>query len=403
VRTIKTLGIATAMALALIAVAGAAMASASSVFGSPGAGATVSTGWSGSSTGQNHVLSLQGEKLSCYSSLSGEMKGPDSTEITLSPTIGPCVRQGVSVGWAMNGCKFRLRPGFGEVMKTTGWLDIVGCESAMSTTLNGCQISIGNQNGVGSISYQSIKPELYEQVRVTASISHLEYTRSGTCATSTGTFNDGMYTGEWIVSGTRSGSPVNINVRGDSPRLFAAEESPVTILGENVVGNTKVFSFGANGYLWCNAATYSGTSSLLKTASFSVLPAYSSCTWYQNTGEFAVPKEVSMGACSLTLYPTGELYIVGASCASTPITVTRSGCTVTMGPQGAGGATTDTNAGWGRNRSVSVVGSAYVTLKYTATGLSCAAAGTFSDGSFKASASFRATNAKGESQGFWRE
>jgi hypothetical protein len=404
VRTIKTLGIATAMALALIAVAGAGAASAASMFEAPGAGAEEMTKWTGTRSGTNHKLKLGGESFSCSKvSFVGEMRGPQASEINVSPELAECEWQTFfTKSWTMNGCKFRLRA------QSTA-VDIAGCEKPMTfyaaSLGNDCRVEIGNQNGVGTVSYTNTETEGVKTVTMTANLNSITYTRTagGYCVENkSGTFSNGTYTGTWIIKGTTSAGksyPININQTSPPPPTkFAAEEAPVTITGTN--WGEKALAFGSDGYVWCKSYTYSGTSATATAGSLTLNPSYHSCTWYAAGGSNPVEladKDISRGECSYVLSAAGGSSITGANCTSKPITITKPGCTVTVGPQTSASGLIYTNLGSGKLRTVKAEGPSALT--YTATGASCPYPGTVSDGIIHHRVTLAATNSGGAAQG----
>jgi hypothetical protein len=401
-RTIKTLGIVTAMALALIAFVGASAASAN-LFKT----AIEPTTWNGSLTGKSHVLSLNGESFTCEKvSFSGEVKTKTTNEVTVTPELSSCAHEGFSTTWAMNGCKFRLRPGAGPSL--VGSVDITGCSSPMSlTTVYGCTTQIGNQPGLGTVTYKNVATSP-TTVTAIASLTGLTFTRSGTgCSGPKGTFSNGAYTGEWTIKGASvpGGAPTAVEVESSVAPFthFSAEEAPVTIAGTDTrAGSFKRFvslSLGGDGGgVYCSSYTLSGTSATASPEAVTLTPKYAGCT----LGGEAVPDSfVSAGGCSYAFHANGTLDIVGATCASNPMTFTRAGCVATVGPQSGlyTAGFSYTNGGSGKSRSVSMSGSTGEKLTYTSTGAGCSKQGTFSNSLLHSTSTLTAKNSKGESQG----
>jgi hypothetical protein len=415
VRSIKSLGIATAVALALIAVAGASAASAA-LFHGPSEHAETLTGSRGAS---NHVLSLGPvETYSCSAvSFSDAIAASESAsfrEFTVSPELNECKKGSTPIGgWHINGCQYRFHAGPSNAEPIVGWVDITGCEAPMSYTSTfpvPCTVAIGNQNGIGKVEYKNSEENMTPVLIV--NLSNLTYTRSGEgCSWGTGTFTDGKYTGEWNLKARWSeGTQVPLYVSPNPPELFHAEEAPITIAGSNLT-TIKAFNFHNDGYLWCENQTYNGTSSNIAPSSLTVAPAYQTCTWYVNepekgiNNEFPLPNEnISAGGCSFTFSLLASFSIGGSNCASNPITVTRTGCTVTVGPQSHSGLVYTGPLSGGKNRSVQMNPSGTsATLTYTATGSSCPEQGTFSNGYLSSKVTFSAKNSTGEWQGLWLE
>jgi hypothetical protein len=407
VKSIKTLGIATAVALALMAVVGASAASAeTAAFEAPGAGSSGTRTWSGARTGENHKLRLGEDWFSCSNtSFTGLMTGEEATEVTVSPELAGCNWNGVSTSWSVNGCKFRFHVGTGAEWHSTGTVDIVGCAEPMLSTLPLCLLEIGNQNGLGPVEYTTTTVEGKDAIKAAAKLTGITYTRknNGNCSGLSGTYSDGTYTGEWIIKGLNSKSEqAPLRARGGTApppsTKFVAEEAPVTIAGTNLT--TKALSFGANGSLYCISTTYSGSSSTVSTESLTVTPTYHSCTYSKEGSNVSVPDEsISVGACNYVLYVTGSFQIAGPSCGTSPLTVTVSGCVLTVGPQSSGSGLSYTNEGSGKLRKVKMSSGGGTSMTYTATGASCPKPGTYSDGFFKGNGTFTATNSKGAAQG----
>lgn len=398
----KTLGIAAVMALALSALGGVASASASS-FLNPGAGAGESRTWSGTKTGANHVLQLPNDYVSCNSSsLTGTLIGPSGKEVVLSPQFGGCKLNGyLEANFTNHGCAFRLLPGTGSGGSSTGSLGVVGCSSPMTFQAGSCVIEIGNQHGVGSVKYE--RTEENSAVKMTATLSGLEFTRwsGGACFGATGTFT-ASYSGEWLVKGSNSkGEPKSIGVEGTSegtgPTNFAAEEAPVKILGEKSTAIPGVFAVENIGVLSCTVHALKGESATVTATTIAVTPTYSGCKF-----QGLDAKSVSMGGCSYVYHVNGTVDIVGATCASNPITFTSAyePCTVTVGPQSGLGLSLS-NEGTGKTRSVNTAGEAPGLVSTAGPG--CGVPGTENAGFYKSKDKFTATNSLGSPQGFWVE
>jgi hypothetical protein len=188
----------------------------------------------------------------------------------------------------------------------------------------------------------------------------------------------------------------------------------VTITGTN--WGEKALAFGSDGYVWCKSYTYSGTSATATAGSLTLNPSYHSCTWYAaggsnpveladkdiSRGECSYPveladKDISRGECSYVLSAAGGSSITGANCTSKPITITKPGCTVTVGPQTSASGLIYTNLGSGKLRTVKAEGPSALT--YTATGASCPYPGTVSDGIIHHRVTLAATNSGGAAQG----
>jgi hypothetical protein len=404
------MGIAVAMALALTAFVGAASASAS-VFQTEGAGATDITKLTGTRGVKAHVLGLGNESFSCETvGFSGQWEGAEVSEATVTPELSGCVNFPYSsVGWQMNGCKYRFHPGTGTTTQTVGTVDIAGCEKPMSINTGGCIREIGNQNGIGTVEYKDTTVEGHTVVMVIAKMTGITYSRntSGACPGSGGTFNNGTYTGEWKMAGSggAKNAPMNIKVLGTPPpppTHFTAEEAPVTIVG---TGSTelpkRIVPLGGNG-VTCTKYTLNGTMASTSATTITLVPTYKECT--VNT-EPVPDGFVNAGSCSFVFHLNGELDVVGAECASKPLSATRAGCIATIGPQSGlvGFGYANLLPGSGKSRSVSMSGNTGEHVTYNVTGPSCFMLGTFGNGRILSNAELKATNSKGEAQGLWLE
>jgi hypothetical protein len=385
VNKLKTMGIAIAMALALTAFAGASAASAAQFK----AGAEPQT-WSGSRSGPNHSIYV-GEGIGCSGvAFYGETKTKTTGELTVTPELSGCSIQGVGAAWQMNGCKYRFHAGPGASMY--GTMDIVNCEKPMKLGMPKCNTEIGNQTGLGTIEYKNVGAG--ESVTVIAKLKGIKYTRSGTCWGFPGTFSDGEYNGQWTVKGLTS----TVEVAPTPVTKFVVEEAPATIAGAYSGTINQFKAIGLGGSVNCNNYSLKGTLASTSAEAITLTPTFKEC----KVAEAAVPDGyVSAGSCSYTFHMNGTFDIVGASCASKPITITGAGCIVTIGPQsGLSYNLAYTGAGSGKSRSVSISGGVQK-FTYTATGGGCVEPGTFIGGTINSPSNLTATNSGGAAQGIW--
>lgn len=408
----RTLGIAVVLAMALTAFAGAGSASAMSSFRNLEGGTTEI---SGSITGEPkwHTLALGIEQYKCSNVAfsGGVISGEGTSSLTVTPELANCEWQPPFVwNWKMNGCKFRIRSGFGTPGSglSLGWVDIVNCAPAMSisSTMPFCEVTIGNQNGIGTVQFTNVAGAP-ESIRMAASLSGITYTRTGVCPASGGTVtnSNGSYYGEWLMKGFSKGVQKPIKVEpSETVTSFATEEAPAPITGTAAGTPRTVFYIGGNGAVECNGRSLNGAVLMSPFAgTFTTTATYSGCEFLGWSGA-----TINMGACSYELDADGDFRIVGASCASNPITVTSGAtenpnykCVVTIGPQSLTGLS---YFGWGsgKTRTVEKRGEAK-NLTATATGSACLATGTTSTGRYKDHESLKTTNMSGEQRGFWVE
>jgi hypothetical protein len=402
---IKLRAVVVAMALALAALLGAQSASAA---GSEFKSAIEPTTWTGTTT-NSHELTLPSAAAtgfhSCENGFSGTTQSKSTTEVTVvhknaeGKSLLRCVDQlGNPVTWSMGSCEYKLHPGNSSLV---GSLDLTNCGSSpMTFTSGSCTITIGNQNGLGSVTYKYIETGGYKEITATASLTSITYTNTAACGTA-GTHSDGSYTGAWTIKGTSGvgGPQASIWVEsGESPppTFFAGEEAPVTIAGANNVTQKRL---SAGGTLSCTNYSLSGASSTVTSGALTLAPTFTSCTW----SGVAIPDSfVTTGGCSFVLHVNREFDITGAKCASEPIMLTRPGCIVTIGPQSGlmmSSLSPYTNEGSGRLRSVSVSAGSIEGLTYTLYGPKCGGEGTFSNGNVRSVAVLSATNSAKAAQG----
>jgi hypothetical protein len=267
-----------------------------------------------------------------------------------------------------------------------------------------CTLEMGNQNRVGTVSYVNAVEGGVGVVKVTAHLTNIAYTRQGSCTTgANGTFYDSTYEGEWLLKGSGGGTPTSVEVfsaGSPPPSIFAAEEAPVKISGK-INQNRSIFAFHESAVqLACTEHNLSGESATATSESITVGGSYHGCTFDAHSE--AEGTSVSMGKCSYVLHANGGFDIVGASCASEPITISTPACTYRVGPQSA----TESfiryaNEGSGKLRRVKTLGIGGASgLTYTTSGPACwGGTGTFTDGVYRGNDKFTATNSSGAPQG----
>jgi hypothetical protein len=175
---------------------------------------------------------------------------------------------------------------------------------------------------------------------------------------------------------------------------FHSEIENTTVTAKTETGSNSVFD-AAGASISCASATFTGTQAAKTSATLTVTPAYSSCTFL---GILNVP--VNMNGCQYTFSANGEVAVTGASC--TAITFEATGCKVEVGKQSGLKEVTYTNLGAGTTREVTVT--PHVTgITYTSSGL-CPKNGTFSDGNYTSgNAVAKGENSKGVQVGVWVE
>jgi len=394
VKRTRTLGIAVVTALALTALVGASSASATT-FRAPGAGAGQETTWSGTRSGANHKLSLGGDTFTCSNvSFTGGMIGPESSEANVNPELKNCSWLS-TVSWVTNGCKFRFRTNAGGY--PAGTVDIHSCTKPMTMSVAGCQMEVGNQNGIGTVEYKNTVTEGKYTIAILANLKNITYTRvggTGCAVNKPGTFSDGTYTGEWTVKGNRGAESAPLEVLVGSSTKFAVESAPATITGTGT-GGTLFKNLGGNAPV-CSGYSLSGTMNATSEEALTVAPTYKGCTV---AGQAVPDAYMRRGGCSYVFHVNGTFDIGGANCAADPMTITSNGCITVIGPQsGIAGTFAFLNeGGWGAFRTISMSGST-TGVTYTNWGPLCTFQGTASTGQINSPAKLSAT-----SQSLWLE
>lgn len=175
---------------------------------------------------------------------------------------------------------------------------------------------------------------------------------------------------------------------------FHSEIENTTVTAKTEAGSNSVFD-AAGASISCTSGTFTGSQVAKTSATLTVTPAYSGCTFL---GVLNVP--VKVNNCQYTFSANGEVAVTGGSC--TAITFEAAGCKVEVKAQSGLKEVTYTNLKTGTEREVTVT--PHVTgIKYTATGL-CPKIGTFSDGNYTSgNAVAKGENSKGVQVGVWVE
>jgi hypothetical protein len=175
---------------------------------------------------------------------------------------------------------------------------------------------------------------------------------------------------------------------------FHSEIENTTLTASTEAGSNSVFD-AAGASISCASATFTGTQAAKTSATVTVTPAYTSCTFL---GVLNVP--VEMHGCQYRFHAGGEVDVVGAPCNG--ITFEAVGCKVEVKEQTGLKEATYTNLGSGTTREVTVT--PHVTgITYTSSGL-CPKNGTFSDGNYTSgNAVVKGESSKGVQAGVWVE
>ena len=392
-RIIKALGGATAMALCLIAFVGVASASADvfKVSIEPGK-------WNGVRSGEQQRLNF-GETYECTNaSFTGETKTKSFEKQTVSPELGKCLFRGVSyVNWTMNGCKYVFHAGGGS-----GTMDIAGCEKPMTVEASGCRIEIGNQGGLGPVTYKN-SAKLGETITASAGLSGITYTRSGCASWPNGTFSNGTYSGSWTISdSTTTGIPGETWIESAAvPPIshFSLEEAPATLAASSI-GVAQRITSTPGMETSCESFTLNGTATGTSSETLTLFPTYKHCT----IGGKAVADNYIGSSCNFVIHANGKFDIAGTEdCTNGKLSMTGDGCSVQFPPQTGLSGVTYSRQGWGKQRTITL-GGTVTGLKYTTGGPFCSKGqGTFNDGTISLSGTLKATNSGGVTQGISME
>jgi hypothetical protein len=177
---------------------------------------------------------------------------------------------------------------------------------------------------------------------------------------------------------------------------FHSEIENTTVTANTEAGSNSVFD-AAGASISCSSATFTGSQALKTSATLTVTPTYTGCTFL---GVLNVP--VKMNGCQYTFNANGEVAVTGASC--TAITFEATGCKVEVGKQSNLKEVTYTNILGNGTTTREVTVTPHVTgITYTSSGL-CPKNGTFADGNYTSgNAVAKGENSKGAQVGVWVE
>lgn len=119
--------------------------------------------------------------------------GFEAETATVHPTYSSCTAFGFPAEVSTGVCEYRLYPA-----KT---VDIINCETPIKVNVSslGCNITIGNQTGLSSISYANEGSGSTADITMTPSVTGITYTSSGGFCGSSGT--NGTYVGAALEKG----------------------------------------------------------------------------------------------------------------------------------------------------------------------------------------------------------
>jgi hypothetical protein len=186
-----------------------------------------------------------------------------------------------------------------------------------------------------------------------------------------------------------------------SAHEFKSESSSTTLTGEQV--GEHVFTAEGN-EVKCTAAKFTGTQSGTEADEVQVHPTYGAAAKEGATCKFsALTATVNTGSCDYRFDSETDANghaTTKVVCTSGSITISLSGCTITIGAQTVDQGVSFTNEGSGASRDVKVTATA-TGIDYSASGFGCSLAGiktgAHTDGTYNGT-----TTVKG-SAGIWVE
>jgi hypothetical protein len=295
VKKVKIMGLGVVMALTLSALIGVGSAAGS------GFTATSLPAYVSGSINGAHGLAGTGWETKCtglgFKATAGY---PAETLTTTSIEDGSCFPSSGST-LKTNGCQFTFRPGAETSPGNFKGTYDIGPAGCVPITLTipfkpmSCEVTIGAQTGLPATFINYIS-----SVGIAIS-GPLKYTekRLGTSSTCTnGTFTNGQWQGEWIVSGE------GIQVASKILTLIAIEGSPASLVADKFPAALSGTQAGAHdfgtsyGKISCNGAQFSGEASAI-TANFALGTAYSDCRTLGIPGT-----TINMNGCQYLIHVT---------------------------------------------------------------------------------------------------
>lgn len=181
-------------------------------------GAQLGTGTGGESGEGGTILAFEGQMTECGGAgFEGEL-AKASPQLSVSQFGIGCTAFGfLNAHLALNGCTYRFNIGSGSEDNYTGTVDIVCPAGAkMVLTSESCEIQIGPQNGLSTVSYENLTKESPKKLRVVFNVSGFTYnkTKDGFLCplNGTGVANDGKLVGGTKVSATSGGNATGLRI-----------------------------------------------------------------------------------------------------------------------------------------------------------------------------------------------
>lgn len=214
-RNLKALGLALAAVFAMSAIVSSS-ASASTAFHFTGPAGVTSV--KAAQVGTD-VFTTDSGKVSClHATYAGSVTGPTAASIKVTPTYSEChiiVLFTFSVTIHTNGCEYVFKP----VTKTAGGVyeGTVDIECPVGkqivVTAPGCQITVGSQTGLKTVTFKEVGAGATTEVEVNANLTGIDYVEDNTggfCENNGKTTTNGTYVGKALSTGTQSNVHVGI-------------------------------------------------------------------------------------------------------------------------------------------------------------------------------------------------
>ena len=202
-RNLKALGLALVAALAMSAVAASGASATPFHFGSDHSDHVI---LAGTQHAGEDVFTTDAGTVRCNTATySGTINEADTAtnEVSVTPAYSNCKAFGfINVPIHVNGCQYKFTAITKEGSNYEGKVDIVCPGNPISITAPGCEVTVGSQNALGSITYTNVGSGTTREVTVDVNISGIHYYQHDTGITcTTGTKTNGLYVGSGLVTG----------------------------------------------------------------------------------------------------------------------------------------------------------------------------------------------------------
>lgn len=185
-------------------------------------GEQTGTGTGGGGGESGTILSFEGQMTECGSAGFNGTLNKASSQLSLSQFGIGCSAFGfMNANLALNGCTYRLNIGSGSGDNFAGTVDIVcpgEAKMVLTSTVFGstCEVQIGSQNGLSTVSYENLTKESPKKLRVLFEVAGFSYTKTkdnGICPLGgTGVAKDGKLVGSTKVFATSGGSGTGLKI-----------------------------------------------------------------------------------------------------------------------------------------------------------------------------------------------